>query len=84
MLLGMALILQVTASPPTLSLTNTCMFMTPVWPLKAFEFEIPVYFMGYPSSLYHSNVTIPWNCLSGLLCRSLLCNLRFTCLVTHV
>lgn len=34
-------------------------FMILAWPLKAFDFEIPDYFMAYSSSLNHSNVTIP-------------------------
>lgn len=42
------------------------------------------HFLAYSSSFYHSNVTILQDRLSSPLCLSLLYNLCFTSLVTHV
>lgn len=66
MLLGMSLILQVTASPPTPCVSYQClphMFMILVWPLKAFEFEISISWATLlPSttqmSLFHRTVCL--------------------------
>ena len=61
----MSLILEVTTAPCLLpGLPH--LFMIPAGPLKAFEFEILAYFMGYSSSLYHSDITSPQYPLSSL------------------